>query len=130
MKSLYELASEVNGHLTDILFVERANRTQSLLTATGVLPIKRKRQNELLHLKFCGMLVLAFDSGGEFKAQYSSTAYNSRHSVPSTTHFMLRLMVAQGLLEDIGTKQYRVTGLLKIAVGPLDLIGSDNHDSD
>lgn len=119
--SLYDYATEAEFLLQDFLHAERCAKTVSLLMAQGVLPIKRQKQHAMLHMTFASLLVQAYEDGGEFEAKFSSTAYNSRHNVPSATHFMLKLMVAQGLLEEIGVKTYKITEALEQAVGPIEL---------
>lgn len=121
MNSFYDFAPSAKELLGGVVHAERCARTLSLLVATGVIPVLRQQQHNQLHMTFCSILVQAFDDGGEFEAKFSSTAYNSRHQVPSATPWMLRLMVAQGLLEDIGPKQFRITDKLAQAVGPLEL---------
>lgn len=119
--SLYDYAPEAEFLLQDFLHIERCNKVQSLLVAKGVLPLKRQRQHQLLHATLASLLVQAWDGGGVFTAAYSSTAYNARYGIPSTTNYMLRLMVAEGLLEEIGVKTYRITETLEQAVGPIEL---------
>lgn len=121
MNSIYDFAPEAEFLLQDFLHVERCAKTVSLLMAKGVLPIKRQKQHTQLHMTFASLLVQAHDDGGEFEAKFSSTAYNARYGIPSTTSYMLRLMTAQGLLEEIGVKQYRITETLEQAVGPISL---------
>ena len=58
MITLHELNTETQYLMQDFLFMERVNKTKSLLTAVGVLPTLRQQQHELLHnnLLDCSLL--------------------------------------------------------------------------
>ena len=66
MITLHELNTETQYLMQDFLFMERVNKTKSLLTAVGVLPTLRQQQHELLHNNFAALFVAAYDKGGDF----------------------------------------------------------------
>ena len=53
MITLHELNTETQYLMQDFLFMERVNKTKSLLTAVGVLPTLRQQQHALLQQLRC-----------------------------------------------------------------------------
>ena len=121
MITLHELNTETQYLMQDFLFMERVNKTKSLLTAVGVLPTLRQQQHELLHNNFAALFVAAYDNGGDFAVSHISNFYNTKVGLPSKTYGWLQLMEAKGLLKSIGDKQWMITPKLTMAVGPLEL---------
>ena len=121
MITLHELNTETQYLMQDFLFMERVNKTKSLLTAVGVLPTLRQQQHELLHNNFAALFVAAYDKGGDFALTHISNFYNTNAGLPSKTYGWVQLMEAKGLLKSIGDKQWKITPKLTMAVGPLEL---------
>ena len=105
MNALQDLNNETQMLMQDYLFMERVNKTKSLLTAVGVLPTLRQQQHELLHNQFCALFVLAYDRGGDFELYHISNFYCTKSGLPSKTYGMIQLMEAKGLLAAIGNKK-------------------------
>ena len=121
MITLHELNTETQYLMQDFLFMERVNKTKSLLTAVGVLPTLRQQQHELLHNNFAALFVAAYDKGGDFALTHISNFYNTKAGLPSKTYIWLQLLEAKGLLKSIGDKQWSITPKFALAVGPLEL---------
>ena len=127
MISLYDLAKDLEPKLNDFEFAERTSKTVSLLVALQVLPIKRQAQHAKLHTTFAALFVAAYDQGSEFCLEFSSSAFN----IPSSSFHYIKLMEANGLIDPIGPKQWRITSKLEQAVAPLRYVepqASQLHD--
>ena len=119
MISLYDLAKDLEPKLHDFEFAERTSKTVSLLVALQVLPIKRQAQHAKLHTTFAALFVAAYDQGSEFCLEFSSSAYNRAFNIPSSSFHYIKLMEANGLIDPIGPKQWKITSKLEQAVAPL-----------
>lgn len=126
MHALQDLNNETQMLMQDYLFMERVNKTKSLLTAVGVLPTLRQQQHELLHNQFCALFVLAYDRGGDFELSHISNFYCTKSGLPSKTYGMIQLMEAKGLLTAIGNKQWSISPKFEIAVGSLHMTDAAN----
>ena len=117
---IYQLATDAEAMLTDIAFSERTQMVVSALRAIEVLPIKRSEQHSLLHNRFAAMFVLALDKNdGLITLDHSSSAYNSRHGLPSQTYRMIGQLQQAGFLTKVGTNAWTMSLLFRKIAGQL-----------
>lgn len=120
MSNIYQLATDAEAKLTNVVFSERVQKVVSALVAIEVLPTKRSEQHAILHNRFASIFVHALDeTDGLIKLEYSSSAYNSRHGLPSQSFRMLMQMQSAGFLTKVSSKSWVMSTLFRNIAGNL-----------